>query len=87
MLERGLGSQSIPGLKSVTPVRGNGASEAVYSYNGVSAEMDLTTLNTRDGQHRVWPGVGRKEVREGWELGTRHSIGPVVNIISSLSHI
>ena len=52
--KQGLGSLFIPGLKSVVPVLGSGAGEAVNSYHGVAADLDLTTLY----QSMLGQGVG-----------------------------
>ena len=55
MSERGSGLISIPGLKSVVPVCGSGAGEAVKNYHGVAADLDLITLC--QPMHGQWVGV------------------------------
>ena len=62
-----------PVLKSVLPVRGSGAGEAVNSYHGIAADLDRITLNqpmhsaclVGDQRQGVWHGVVREEVQEG----------------------
>ena len=72
-LSKGLELISIPVLKSVVPLLGSGAGEAVDSHHSTAADLDRITLNqpmhsaclVGDQRQGVWHGVVREEVQEG----------------------